>query len=78
MLFRSGKNNPNAKKVYQYDVNGNLIKIWDCAKEISNFYNWNYNTFYAHLSGKLKSKNPHEYKGYLWYFDSDNHSLSEK
>ena len=74
-----GKNNPNAKKVRQYDVNGNLIKIWDCAKEISNFYNWNYNTFYAHLSGKkLKSKNPHEYKGYLWYFDSDNYSLSEK
>lgn len=73
-----GKNNPNAKKVSQFDVNGNLIKVWSCAKEITIKYGWNYNTFYAHLTGNLKCKNPHEYNGYLWYFNSDNYSPSEK
>ena len=65
-----GKNNPTAKQVAQYDLNGNLIKVWDYAKEITNTYNWNYNTFYAHLSGNLKCKNPYEYKGFVWkYFN---------
>ena len=41
-------------------------------KKICNEYNWNYNTFYAHLSGNLKCKNPHEYKGFIWIFYNDN------
>lgn len=31
-----GKNNPNSKKVCQYDTNGELIKIWDSVIEASN------------------------------------------
>ena len=31
----NGKNNPRAKKVAQYDLNGNLIKIWDYIKQAS-------------------------------------------
>ena len=30
-----GKNNPRAKKVAQYDLDGNLIKIWDCIEYAS-------------------------------------------
>jgi len=28
-LSNSGVNNKNSKKVYQYDINGNLVRIWD-------------------------------------------------
>lgn len=28
-----GVKNPNARKVAQYDLNGNLIKIWDCMSD---------------------------------------------
>ena len=67
-----GEKNPNSKHVIQKDLNENIIKIWGCAKEICNEYNWNYNTFYAHLGGNLKCKNPHEYKGFIWIFYNDN------
>ena len=67
-----GERNPNSKCVIQKDLNENIVKIWRCAKEICNEYNWNYNTFYAHLSGNLKCKNPHEYKGFIWIFYNDN------
>ena len=29
----NGKNNPNSSSVAQYDLDGNLIKIWDCINE---------------------------------------------
>lgn len=29
-----GKNNPHVKAILQYDKQGNLIKIWDCMKDI--------------------------------------------
>ena len=57
-----GRNNPNAKKVCQYDLNGELIKIWNCAKDISDSFGWNYNTFYNHLNGRYSN----EYKGFIW------------
>ncbi len=34
-----GINNPRAKKLYQYDLDNNLIKCWDFAKECADFYN---------------------------------------
>lgn len=34
-----GVNNPRSKKLYQYDINNNLIKCWDFAKECADFYN---------------------------------------
>ena len=30
----TGENNPNSKRVAQYDKQGNLIKIWDCSMNI--------------------------------------------
>lgn len=69
-----GKNNYNYNKgvmVAQYDLDGNLIKIWDCAKRITETFNWNYFTFMSHLSNKKYSN---KYKGFIWkYYDgSDN------
>ena len=32
-LKSAGKNNPSSKSVAQYDLDGNLIKIWDYCKE---------------------------------------------
>ena len=33
-----GINNPRARKLYQYDRNNNLIKIWNFAKECAELY----------------------------------------
>jgi group I intron endonuclease len=33
-----GDKNPRAKKLYQYSLNDELIKIWNTAKECSDFY----------------------------------------
>ena len=32
--YIKGKDNANSKKVGQYDLKGNLIKIWDCIMDI--------------------------------------------
>jgi len=34
MKNRTGKNNPNSKKIIQYDLEGNFIKQWDCIMDI--------------------------------------------
>ena len=33
-----GETNSMARKIYQYDKTGNLIKIWNYAKECTDFY----------------------------------------
>ena len=59
-----GKNHPGAKKVMQFDLNMNLIKIYDCTKDVSDEFNWNNRTFRNHLDGRRS----HEYKGFIWYY----------
>ena len=49
-----GKNNPKAKRVAQYDKEGNLIKIWDCAKDVSEELGINYSTLRMWLQGRNK------------------------
>lgn len=34
-----GVKNPRARKLYQYTINNELVKIWDYAKECADFYN---------------------------------------
>lgn len=36
--IRRGGDSPEAKKTAQYDLQGNLIKIWDCATDAARFY----------------------------------------
>lgn len=65
----SGKNNPKAKRVAQYDLNGNLIKIWDYIKQISNeMSEINYGGLGSVLQGKTKTS---IYKGYIWKYYND-------
>ena len=60
-----GKNNPKAKKVAQYDLEGNLIKIWNYAKEISESLDINYST----LKNKLQKRNKtQELNGFIWKY----------
>lgn len=35
-----GPNNPRAKRLYQYDLSGNLINLWECATDCVNHYNY--------------------------------------
>ena len=39
-----GGDNPHSKKVYQYSLNGNFIRKWDCLREIGRILNVNYNS----------------------------------
>ena len=43
----------------------NLIKIWNSAKEIANYYNYSYKALNDYLNNKRKT---HEYKGFIWYY----------
>ena len=58
-----GKNNPNAKKVAQCDKQGNLIKIWDYAKQASEELGINRGNICSCCKGKLKSAG-----GYIWRY----------
>jgi hypothetical protein len=35
----NGINNPRSRKLYQYDMDNNLLKIWDFCKECADYYN---------------------------------------
>lgn len=74
--YKNKENHPMSKKVAQYDLDGNLIKIWNCAKEISDVYNWNYTTFITHVNGRYS----HKYKSFIWkyYKDSDVRIIKNK
>lgn len=62
----SSENNPKAKRVAQYDKQGNLIKIWDYAKQISKENpEINYSGLCSVLQGRTKT---HQYKGYIWRY----------
>ena len=56
-----GKDNYNAKKVYQYNLDGNLIKIWDCAKQASEELNINQNCISKCCHNKIKTAG-----GFIW------------
>lgn len=46
----------NARKVYQYDLNGNFIKEWLSCKEISKFYKASIGNFNNYLNNFTTSK----------------------
>lgn len=61
----NGKNNPRARKVVQYDINGNMIKMWDYVKQVSNELNMSYFMLKETLNGNRKTN---EYKGFVWEY----------
>lgn len=64
---KKGSNNPKSKKVLQYDLNGNLINIWNCIKDISDNIDYiNYSGLRSVLQGKTKTS---KYKGFIWKYE---------
>ena len=62
-----GKNKYCAKCVAQYDLNNNLIKVWDYIKQASNELKIDSSSISKCCRGKLKTAG-----GYVWkYFNSD-------
>ena len=59
----SGENHPQAKRVAQYDKQGNLIKIWDYAKQVTEELGINNGNIIKCCKGKLKSAG-----GYIWRY----------
>lgn len=59
-----GKNSPFSKKVYQYDVNKNLIKSWDCINDVERELGYSHSSICAACRNKLKT-----YKGYIWKYN---------
>jgi hypothetical protein len=57
------ENNPNAKPILQYSVNGEFIKEWACAKSAIEYYNLNQPSLSRHLHGRTKTCG-----GYIWKF----------
>jgi hypothetical protein len=60
-LDPKGHNNSRAFKVYQYSMNNEFIKEWECAIYATKFYNMNRTSITDCLKGRQKSA-----KGFIW------------
>lgn len=58
-----GKNNPNAKVVIQYDLNNNVIKIWDYVKQAAEQLSINKTCIAACCRGRQKTAG-----GFIWRY----------
>lgn len=56
-----GKKSPSAKKVYQYDLDGNLVKEWGSQSDAARFYHCDQSKISECASGKKK-----QIKGFVW------------
>jgi hypothetical protein len=59
--YHKGKNNPRAFKVAQYDLENNLIKVWDYAKEAVAELNLDSSAITNCVKGRQKTAG-----GYIW------------
>ena len=62
-VHRYGKNAPHTKRVVQYDKQGNLIKIWDYAKQATEELGINHGNIIQCCKGRLKSAG-----GFVWKY----------
>ena len=62
----SGKDCPNSKRVCQIDLDGNLIKIWDCATDASNDLNIDQSSISMVCKGKRKTAG-----NFVWVHEKD-------
>lgn len=54
----------STKKIYQFDINGNLIKEWENCYDIAQFFNIWKETIYSTIQHK------HRYLGYYWAYSN--------
>lgn len=65
MMNKKGKYCPNSKKVIQYDLQGNIIKIWDSMMDIERELKIHHSNISACC---LKVEHHKTIKGYKWGF----------
>jgi group I intron endonuclease len=63
-------NMPNKKKVYQFNIEGELLNIWDSIKEVERNFKGNIKN---NILGKTKQAG-----GFIWLREEDKHKLSER
>ena len=64
--LKSGENNHNAKRVAQYDLNGNLIRIWDYIRQVEKETGISHANISKCCKGKSKTAG-----GYIWRYTDD-------
>ena len=64
-LNKKGKDNPFSKQVFQCDISGNIIKMWDSTMDIERTLGYSHSRISAHCLDKTKTK---EYKGFIWKY----------
>ena len=62
--IKKGKNHYKAKVVYQWDFNGNLIKKWDCIKDVQIQFGYSSTTIGMSIKANVSCY------GYRWTFDN--------
>lgn len=68
MILGGGGKKPegySTRKIYQFDINGNLIKEWDNCYDISEFFN----TWKESIYSTIKHK--HRFLGYYWSYENN-------
>lgn len=74
--LNKGAKNKTCRKVAQYDLDGNLIKIWDYIKQISEeLPEINYSSLKSVLQGKTKTN---KYRNFIWKYYNDNCNKSNE
>lgn len=66
MFGRTGDLNPQSKKIYQFDKNGNLIKEWGSIKLVRKTLGYNESGIRQAAKGILRQS-----YGFLWSFSKD-------
>lgn len=64
MLGKTYGKSPLSKKVYQYDKNNNLMKIWDSVREASEYYRVDGSNISRCCNGHSQSCN-----GFIWRYE---------
>lgn len=59
----TGNNNPRARRINQYDLNGDFIKTWESIYDIINTLQFNRSTIWRCCTGRYKQG-----KGYIWRY----------
>lgn len=61
-----GKNNPKAKTIYQFTLDGKFIKEWNCIMDAAKEYNLNH----SHISSaaNMKDSSRRQCGGFLWSY----------
>lgn len=63
-FYNKSGENTNSKKVYQYDLQGNFIKEWDCLREVGRILNKSFISIGDCCRGRSRVSH-----GYQWSYD---------